>query len=155
MRKWNLKVKNDPQEVSQNLKSALKSVDGLVFNLNQDEKNSIKFKVRKRIQYAWYLIFSNNVVVDGKLSKTGSENETDVEISFSQHFLWKLVIFTYLLLVMGLLIAVILGRNGSFSTYLFGAIILAIGILMWFTAQKKYERNIEEYKVLISQILES
>ncbi|CAZ97414.1 Conserved hypothetical membrane protein [Zobellia galactanivorans] len=153
MKKWNLKVKSNPQEISQNLKSALESVDGLMFNLNHDKKNSIKFKMRKRIQYAWYLIYINNVVVDGKLSKTEIENETDVEILFSQHFLWKLVIFTHVFLVLCIVIAIILGKISSASAYLFGAGILAIGILLWITVQKKYERNVQEYKTLISKIL--
>ncbi|WP_273277023.1 DUF423 domain-containing protein [Maribacter polysiphoniae] len=153
MKKWNFKVKSNPKEIGQNLESELKSVDGLVFNLKRDRKNAIKFKMRKRIQYAWYLIYLNNVIVDGKLSKTDIENETDVEILFSQHFLWKLVIFTYAFLILGLLIGLILGKISGVSTYLFGVLIIAMGILLWNTVQKKYQRNVQEYKTLISEIL--
>ena len=63
MKKWNFKVKSNPKDIGQNLESELKSVDGLVFNLKRDRKNAIKFKMRKRIQYAWYLIYLNNVIV--------------------------------------------------------------------------------------------
>ncbi|WP_291865070.1 DUF423 domain-containing protein [Maribacter sp.] len=154
MKKWNLKVKSNPQEISQNLESALKSVDGLVFNMNHDKKKSIKFKMRKRIQYAWYLIYINSIIVNGKLSKTDVENETDVKILFSQHFLWKLVIFTHILLGLGFLITIISGKSSSTSTYLLGAGILALGVLLWIMVQKKYEKNVQEYKTLISKILE-
>ena len=153
MKKWNLTVKNNPQDISQNLESALKSVDGLAFNIKHDKKKSIKFKMRKRIQYVWYLIYINSIIVNGKLSKTDIENETNVEILFSQHFLWKLVILTHILLGLGFLIAIISGKNSSAITYSFGAGILALGIVLWIMVQKKYERNVQEYKTLISKIL--
>lgn len=155
MKTWNLIVKSNPEEISHTLESALKSVDGLVFKINNVDENVIKFKIRKRIQYAWYLMYSNNVVVDGKLSTTEIENETNVEMLFSQHFLWKLVILTHVFLVLGLLTAVTLGKISSTSTYLFGTVILVIGILLWSMVQKKYNRNIQEYKLLISTALKT
>ncbi|TXE15628.1 DUF423 domain-containing protein, partial [Psychroflexus gondwanensis] len=31
--------------------------------------------------------------------------------------------------------------------------ILAVGVILWIRVQKKYERNIQEYKTMISEIL--
>lgn len=152
MKKWNLKVKCNPQDIRNNLESAFKSVDGLAFNINPGKKDSIRFEMRKRILYAWYLPYVNSIIVNGKLSKTDN-NGTDVEILFHQHFLWKLLIFIHIVLGMGFLIAMILEKSSSAYTYLFGAIILALGIYLWVKVQKKYERNIQEYKTLISETL--
>lgn len=154
MKKWNFTIKNNPKEISKKIESALKSVNGLVFNMNYDKNKSITFKMRKRILYAWYLFYINSIVVNGKLSKTDIENETDIEISFNQHFLWKSVIFTDIFMGLGVLIAVILGETSSVYLYLIGTLILAVGIILWIRIQKKYERNIQEYKTLISGILE-
>ena len=154
MKKWTFRIKNNPKNISEKIESQLGSVNGLVFNMKHDENNSITFRMRKRIQYAWYLLFLNSIVVKGKLSKTDAENETDVAISFNQHFLWKLVIFTDLSVGLGFLIAVISGNNSSASMYLIGTIILSIGIILWISVHKKYKRNIQEYKTLISGILE-
>ncbi|WP_100614805.1 hypothetical protein [Confluentibacter citreus] len=153
MKKWNFKIGSNPKEIIKNMKPALESVDGFVFNMNHDKNNSTTFKMRKRILYPWYLLFLNSIVVNGKLSKTDTENETDVEISFQQHFLWKLIIFTHMFLGLGFLIAVVSEKNSSAYLYLIGAIILALGILLWISVQKKYKRNIQEYKALISEIL--
>ncbi|WP_245799960.1 DUF423 domain-containing protein [Zobellia uliginosa] len=154
MKLWNFKVKNNPNEISTKLESALTPV-GFVFNTNRDENNSITFKVRKRILYAWYMVFQNWTIVNGKLLKTDTENKTDVEISFNQHFLIKLIVFTHIFLVLGLLIAIIAGINSSPSIYMFGAIVLALGIALWIGVQKKFEKDIQKYKTLISEILES
>ncbi len=153
MKKWKLTIKSNPQDISNNLESAFKSVDGLAFNLNPGNKDSIKFEMRKRILYAWYLPYVNSIIVNGKLSKTDNNNGTEVEILFHQHFLWKFLISIHIVLGMGFLIAMILEKSSNTYTYLFGAIILALGILLWVKMQKKYERNIQEYKTLISETL--
>jgi len=153
MKKWNFKVESSPKEISKNIESALESVNGLVFNMNHDKNNAITFKMRKRILYAWYLFYLNSIVVNGKLSKTDIEKETDVEISFNQHFLWKLVIFTDMSVGLGFLIAVISGKISGASMYIIATTILAVGVILWIRVQKKYERNIQEYKTMISEIL--
>jgi len=153
MKKWNFKVESSPKEISKNIESALEFVNGLVFNMNHDKNNSITFKMRKRILYAWYLFYLNSIVVNGKLSKTDIEKETDVEISFNQHFLWKLVIFTHMSVGLVFLIAVISGKISGASMYIIATTILAVGVILWIRVQKKYERNIQEYKTMISEIL--
>ncbi len=153
MKKWNFKVKLNPNAISKNLEASLGSLNGFVFNIEKESSNLISFKIRKRLLYSWYIIYHNNVIVNGRLSKADTKNETNVHISFSQHFLWKFVIFTHLFLGLGFVIAIILGNN-DIPMYLLAAITLAIGIFLWFRLQKKYERNVQEYKILISKTLE-
>ncbi len=153
MKNWNLKIKNNPQDVSNNLEAAFRSIDGLLFDINRGEKNSIKFKMRKRILYAWYLPYVNSIIVNGKLSSTDNKNGTNIEILFNQHFLWKLLIFIHIFLGLGFLTALILDKSSNAYSYVFGAIILGLGIFLWVKVQKKYERNIQEYKTLISKTL--
>lgn len=155
MKKWNFKINNSPKTISGKIATTFESVKGLVFNINYDNNNSITFKMRKRILYPWYLFFLNSVVVNGKLSKAETENETHVEISFNQHFLWVSVIFTDIILGLTFLIAVISKGNSSAFMYLLSALILAVGIILWIRVQKKYESNIQEYKGLISKTLEA
>src|SRR5690606_22107408 len=148
MKKWKLKVKNSPREIS----DRLESIDGLVYNAHSDSKNAINFEMRKRILYAWYLAYDNSIIVNGKLSRRDSDNETNIEILFNQHFLWKSVIFLNIILGFGFLVGIIIKSNNVYS-YLFAAIIIVVGIVLWFKVQKKYERNIQEYKTLISKRL--
>ncbi|WP_299781532.1 DUF423 domain-containing protein [uncultured Formosa sp.] len=155
MKKWNFKLKGNPKEISKNMESALKSVNGIVFNLNHEENNSATFKMRKRILYPWYLLYLNSIVVNGKLSNIDSNNETGVEIYFNQHFLWKSVIFTDIILGLGFLITLILGKHNTFSRYAIGTLILAVIILILIIVRKKYKKNIQEYKTLISGILKT
>lgn len=155
MKTWKFKVKSNPNDTSEKLKSALKSVDGFVFNINRDNNNSVTFKVRKRILYAWYMVFQNWTIVNGKLLKVDTEDKTDVEISFDQHFLIKLIVSIHLLLGLGLLVAIISGINSSAYMYIIGGILLALGIILWIGVQKKFEKDTQKYKTLISQILAS
>ncbi|WP_339841947.1 DUF423 domain-containing protein [uncultured Maribacter sp.] len=154
MKAWNFKVKSNPKEIGDKLESALGAVDGLVFNMNCKKNNSVTFKVRKKILYAWYMLFLNYIIVNGRLSKTAIKNETDVEISFTLHFLMALIIFTYVLLFFGLLITIILGTNNSLLMFISGGILLAVGVLLWIEFQKRTDKKVQEYKTLISEILE-
>lgn len=154
MKAWNFKVKSNPKEIGDKLESALEAVDGLVFNMNCKKNNSVTFKVRKKILYAWYMLFLNYIIVNGRLSKTAIKNETDVEISFTLHFLMVLIIFTYVLLFFGLLITIILGTNNSLLMFISGGILLAVGVLLWIEFQKRTDKKVQEYKTLISEILE-
>ena len=154
MKAWNFKVKSNSKEIGDKLESALGAVDGLVFNMDCDKNNSVTFKVRKKILYAWYMLFLNYIIVNGKLSKTAIKNETNVEISFTLHFLMALIIFTYVLLFFGLLITIILGTNNSLLMFISGGILLAVGVLLWIEFQKRTDKKVQEYKTLISEILE-
>ncbi|GAA0763287.1 DUF423 domain-containing protein [Psychroflexus lacisalsi] len=152
MKTWNFKIDDHPKEVSQKLKLAFRPVTGLVFKMNQD-KNSITFKMRRRILYPWYLFFLNSIIVKGKLSKAEAPDKAQVEISFNQHFLWVLVIATDIILGLALFIAVISGKIEGSLAYGVAALILAIGIVVWFRIQKKYSRDVQDYKTLISETL--
>ncbi len=155
MKKWNLKVKSNVQEIIKKLESTLGSFDGFVFNIDNDKNDSVTFKVRKRGLYAFYLMFINKIIVNGKIFKTDAENETNIEISFTQYFLWKLIIFTHMFLGLGFLIAIISKISSSAFMYILGGILLAVGIVLWITVQKKFKKDVQEYKTLISGILES
>jgi len=155
MKAWNLKVKNNPIEIGKKLESTLGSLNGFVFDLDNDKQNSITFKMRKRILYAWYMVFHNWTIVKGKLLKTDTENETNVEISFTQHFLITLIIFTHMFLGLCFLFAIISGTSSSASMYILGGILLAVGIVLGIAIQKKIKKDIQKYKTLISEILES
>lgn len=153
MKEWNFKMNNSTLEISEKIKSKLDSGNRLVFNINQGKNDSFAFKMRKRILYPWYLFFLNSLVVNGNLTKGETENEANIEISFNQHFLWLLVIITDLIIGLAILTHVILNKNNNIYMYLIGAPILAIGFILWIVIQKKYERNVLEYKTLISEIL--
>ncbi len=155
MKAWNFKLKSNPKEISEKLEAALGSVNGFVFNMHHDKNNSVTFKMRKRILYAWYMVFHNWTIVSGKLLKTDTENKTNVEISFTQHFLITLIIFTHMFLGLGFLIAIISGISSSASMYIVAGILLAVGILLWIAIQQKFEKDIQNYKTLISEILAS
>lgn len=155
MKAWNFKVKSNPKEISEKLKSALGSVDGLVFNIDHDKNNSVTFKVRKRILYAWYMIYHNWTIVHGKLLKTDTENNTNVEVSFTQHFLIKLIIYTHMFLGLCLLIAIFSGISRSAFMFILGALLLVVGIVSWIAIEKKFEKDIQKYKLLIAEVLES
>lgn len=153
MKVWNFDIIGNPKEISEKLESALGSVDRFVFNINRDKNNSVTFKVRKRILYVWYMYFHNWTIVNGKLLKTNTENKTNVEISFTQHWFIILIIYTQMFLGLGLLIPIILGISSSTSLYIPGGILLAIGIVLRIAVQKKFRKDIQKYKALISEIL--
>ncbi len=155
MKKWNFKVKSNVQEIIKKLDATLGSVDGFVFNINNDKNDSVIFNMRKRVHYLSQILHVNRITVNGKILKTDTKNETNVEISFTQHFLVTLIIFTHMLLGLGLLIAIISGIISSASIYISGGLLLAVGIVLWIAVQKKFEKDIQKYKTLISEILES
>lgn len=155
MKTWRFKVKSNPVEISKKLESSLGAVKGFVFDMNQDNSDSVTFKVRKRILYAWYMVFQNWTVVNGKLIKSNAENKTNVEISFHQHFLITLIIMTQMFLGIGLLVGIISGISNNTSMYVLGGILIVLAIVIWIAIQKKFEKDILKYKSLITQILES
>jgi len=152
MKVWNLKVKRDSQEIIKKLNSSFGSVNGFVFNVENDTKDSVKIKVRKRILYGFQTVLRNHIIVNGKITRLNTENETDVEISFNQHFLNTLEVFIFL--VIGLL-AIIFGITNSNATiYIFGGIFLVVGITYLIWVKKEFVRNVQEYKTLFTKILE-
>lgn len=156
MKEWNFKVKSNPVQTRKKLEDALSTVNGFVFHIQDHQDNtSVMFKVRKRILYAWYMVFQNWTIVNGKLAKATSADKTHVEVSFSQHFLIQLIVYTHVFLGLGLLLALILGIGSNSSLYVLAGILLIIGIAIWIGVQRKFEKDIQTYKALISQILEA
>jgi hypothetical protein len=152
MKTWSFKLKNSPKEISEKLESELKSIGGFVFNTNHEKNNSVTFRVHKRILYAWYLAFHNWTIVNGEMLKNETEEKTKVEITFNQHFLIKLIIITHLVLILAFLIAVFSGMTANASTYILGGTLLAIGIILWVAIKRKFQKDIQKYKLLITEI---
>lgn len=151
MKAWNFKVKSNPQQIFKKLNSTLGSADGFVFNMDHDKNDSVIFNVRKRVIYPDQILHRNRIIVNGKMLKTDTKNETDVEISFTQPIVITLILFIFF----GLgVFAIIVGISSSASTYIPGGILLAVGIIFWIAVQKKFEMDIQKYKILISEILE-
>ena len=155
MKAWNFKTESNPTDISKKLESKLGLDNGFVFSVDNDKKNSITFKIRKRILYGWYWAYQNWTIINGKLLKIDTEDKTNVEISFNQHFLIRIIMFTHIFLGLGLLIAIISGISNSNSLYIFGGIILVLGVILWVALQRKFEKDTQKYKTLISEILES
>lgn len=151
MKAWNFKVKSNPQEIIEKIDSAFGSVDRFAYNVNHNKNDSAAFKVRKRVKDAWAALHDNQTIVNGKMLSTDTKNETDVEISFTQHFLRIFYVSIYL--VFGLL-SIILGIINSATIFLIAGFLLVVGIAIWIDVQKKFKRDIQEYKTLISEILE-
>lgn len=154
MKTWSFKLKNIPKEVSKKLELELSAIGGFVFNTNSTKDNLLTFKMRKRILYPWYIVFQNWTIVNGELFKNDTENSTDVEITFNQHFLIKFIIFTHIILGLGFLAAIISGISINPSMYFLGGTVFALGLVLWVALQKKIEKDIQKYKALITKILE-
>jgi len=154
MEAWRFKLNRSPKEIGEKLDAELKSIGGFVFNINREKDKGVSFKMRKRILYAWYIAFQNWTVVKGELLKNDTEKETHVAITFNQHFLVKLIVFAHIILVLGFLIALLSGINVSTAMYLLGITLLALGIVLWIAIQRKFEKDIQKYKSLLSQIFE-
>jgi len=56
---------------------------------------------------------------------------------------------------LGFLIVIISGISRSAYMYIPAGILLTVGIVLSIAVQKKFEKDIQEYKTLISEILES
>jgi hypothetical protein len=151
MRAWNFKVKSNPQEIIKKLDSAFGSVDSFVYNVDHNKNDSAAFKVRKRSLNYLNFIRENQIIVNGKILETDTENETNIEISFTQHFLR--ILYGSIYLVFGLL-SIILGIINSATIFIIAGFLLLVGIAIWIDVQKQFARNIQEYKTLFSEILE-
>lgn len=149
MADWNFKVKSNSQEITEKLNPAFGSVNGFVFDVDNDN-SSLTFKVRKRILYAFQTLLRNHIIAKGKITNMG--NETEVKISFSQHFLNALEVSVLLILGM---VAITFGiMSGNSTASILGGLFLAFGITFLIFIQSQYTRNVKEYKTLFTKILD-
>lgn len=155
MNTWNFKVNSNVQEIIKKLDATLGSADGFVFKIDHEKNDSVRFKVSKRGLYAFNLMFVNKIIVNGKILKTNTDQESNIEISFTQYFLWKLIIIAHIFLGLGLLAVIVLGLNDHPYMYIAGGILLIMGIVLLIAVKRKFERDIQQYKTLISGILGS
>ena len=152
MQKWNLKVKSDPEEIGKKLESSLGGANKFVLSLEKVQINSINFKIRKRLLLAFEINTQNNIIVNGTISKASHHN-THVEVSFTQHPLSKLLMYGHILLGLGFLAGIVLKLGSNSYMLLVGLILIAIGILLTIHLRKNFDKNIQEYKKLISEIV--
>lgn len=154
MNKWNFQVEKSPKEISKILESSLGGGNRYALKMNYDNKNLLKFKIRKRVLLAFEIIAQNNIIVNGKIFKANPQNETNVEISFSLHPLAKLVLYVHIILGLSFLVAMTFKLSSNPYMFLIGAILLAIGILFGLHFQKVFNTHVQEYKLLLSKVLE-
>lgn len=154
MKKWNYKVKSTPQGIVNKLNAAFRTADGFVFNMEHDKNDLIVFDFHKPVRYPDQILHRNRIMVNGRILKTDTENESNIEFYFNQHLFMILTVFS--IVFSGLvLIAIILTRSTNVSMYLLGGVLIAVGIVLWLALQKKFEKDIQQYKTLISGILEA
>ena len=154
MKAWNFQVNNDPKEVRRRLESSLGGTKKFVFKVNSDIKEPVKFKIRRRMLLGFEINTQNNLIVNGKLFKVDPENKTDVKIDFQLHPLSKVLLYGHLILGLGLLSGMVLEYSSDTYMWIIGGILLATGILIGFHLKKEVEKQVQEYKILISEILE-
>jgi hypothetical protein len=155
MKKWNFSVKNSPEEVSEKLRSVLGRTNRFVFDIKSDKQSPVKFRIRKRVLLAFELLSQNNVIVDGSAFKTDAEKETDLEIAFNLHPVSKLLLLVHLFLGLGFLAGVIFEVSSSSDMAIVGGLLIVTGLLFWLHLQKLFKKHVQEYKILISEILKS
>jgi hypothetical protein len=148
MKNWDFKLKKRPKEIIERLESELNSIGGFSFN----NKNTTTFNFRKRILYPWYYVFQNWTIINGELIENNTENNTEVKISFNQHFLIVLIIITHLILGLGLILGLFLTSNNEPTTYILGGLFIAFGIIIGIATKRKFIKDSEKYKVLITEI---
>lgn len=153
MKEWSFQVKNSPIEIRQKLESSIGDANRFVLNFNDDKLNLVNFKIRKRLLLPFEINTQNNIIVNGKITKTNPGKGTGVEVSFSQHPLSKLLMYGHIILGLGFLAAIILEFSNNSYTYLIAGILLTIGAFLGFQLKMNFDKNVQEYKKLISEIL--
>ena len=153
MKKWSFQVKNSPIEIRQKLESSIGNANRFALNINDNKQNLVNFKIRKRLLLPFEINTQNNIIVNGKIKKTNPRKGTGVEVSFSQHPLSKLLMYGHIILGLGFLAAIILEYSNNSYTYLIAGILLTIGAFLGFQLKMNFDKNVEEYKKLISEIL--
>jgi putative Ca2+/H+ antiporter (TMEM165/GDT1 family) len=63
-----------------------------------------------------------------------------------------LIILTNLILGLGLILGLFLKTNNEPTTYILGGLFIAFGIIIWIAANRKFKKDSEKYKVLITEI---
>ena len=154
MKNWNFQTKSSPKEITDRLESSLGRSKMFVLNMNSDKKNLVNFKIRKRVLAAFGTISQDEILVKGKISKGDTSNESDVKISFTQHPLLTFLLYAHLILGLGLLAGMFFKISDNSYFFIVGGILLAIGILFKLHQQREFDKNVQDYKKLISEILE-
>ncbi|MGI0105141.1 DUF423 domain-containing protein [Salinimicrobium sp. WS361] len=155
MKDWNFQVNTSPEEISKKLESSLGDRNRFVFKTSREKIDSVKFKIRKRLLLAFEVNVQNNIIVNGTILRREPNTATNVEISFTHHPLAKLLMYGHVILGLGLLAGIIFELNSSSYVYLVVAILLITGILTGMHLKSNFNKNVEDYKKLIGEILET
>ncbi|MCX2836808.1 DUF423 domain-containing protein [Salinimicrobium sp. MT39] len=154
MKDWNFQVNTSPEEISKKLESSLGDRNRFVFKTSREKIDSIKFKIRKRLLLAFEVNVQNNIIVNGRILRREPNTATNVKISFTHHPLAKLLMYGHVILGLGLLAGIIFEINRSSYAYLVVGILLITGILTGMHLKSNFNKNVEDYKKLIGEILE-
>ena len=155
MEKWSFKVRNSPKGISEKLYSSFGELKNVVLDVNHEEKSG-EFKVRRRMFFMYGISDTTNIIINGKTLKTPTDNETNIEISFTQSLIGKLLVYGHIVLGLGFIIGLIL--KSDINSYIFtaGGIVLTIAAVLGLhkMAQDNFNKHVKEYKTLFSRILE-
>jgi hypothetical protein len=153
MKNWKYKVQSSPQEVIDKLQSAFASASGFIFNVDKD---AASFMIRKPVIYPDQILHRNRVIANGKISHTNpsTEHGADIDISFVQDFYMKMTVFS-IIVSAAILLALISRLSSGVIIILLGAMILAVGIILWLALERKLQKDTQKYKTLITEVLES
>ena len=154
MKAWRLQLESSPKQINDKLQSGLNAHGGFVLVTNLEGDSVMTFSVRKRIFYAWYLAFQNWTVVKGAVSKNDPNNKTTVDISFNQHLFIRLIILTHSAVFLGFLAAILSEAPLNDSIYELAATMLASAIVLGVAIQRKFERDVQKFKTLLTHIFE-
>lgn len=155
MKTWDFQINKGISETNHLIQSSFGLTKTFVYDNKYKNEDSVKFMVRKRILYPWYLFFDNSLILNGTLSKSGKENATDISISFNQHFLLNLVVFTDAVIGLAILISALQWGGNRFTMVITGAIFVIVSILLLLRIKKKYDHDIKQYQNLFSGILDN
>lgn len=151
MKNWSFKIKKEPQQIIEQLKSNISTNGTFVLNIEGKENEILSFDLRKRIQFGEQILHRNLVIVTGEVYRIDKENCSKVEIVFKQNLL--VIISKIILFGLGL-ISILTGLFSSTSFIIPGIILLAIGFVLWLLMNKRFKDNSEEYRGLLSELLE-
>ena len=151
MKNWSHKIKKDPQQIIEQLKSGISKSGAFTLNITEKEKEILSFNLRKRIQFGEQILHRNLVIVTGRIYRIDHENCSKVDFEFKQN---PIVVISKIILFGLGLISILTGFLSSTLFIIPGIVLLAIGFILWLFLNKKFKANSEKYRVLLSELLE-
>ncbi len=152
MKNWRINVEGTPKETITKLHSHMSSDNGFVLRLDKKADQPISFRLRKRIQDGEKILHHNLIIAEGTISPTENDNYSTVAILFKQNTFVTLTKF----ILIGLAgFAIIAGIFNDAIMLIPGIIFSIIIIASWMWYHKKFEENINNYKIFFSGIFDN